>query len=74
VKVVKIADAYCKGCGLCVWVCPIDALAASPDLNPMGIHPVVFKEDAECTGCLSCTAMCPEAAIEIYEVADNEPS
>lgn len=73
-KVVKITEAYCKGCGLCVWACPKDALGISPELNPLGIHPVIFKKDAECTGCLSCAAMCPEAAIEIYEVTDDEPS
>ncbi len=70
-RLVKITAEYCKGCGLCVWACPKGSLGLSKELNPLGIHPVQFKQGAECTGCRNCAAMCPEAAIEIYEVNDD---
>ena len=73
-KVVNILVQYCKGCGLCISVCPKGSLEVSPDLNPMGTYPVRFKEGADCTGCMNCVVMCPDAAIEICEVTEDEPA
>lgn len=56
----------CKGCFLCVSVCPIGALAPSGELGVKGNETV--KADVEkCVGCGSCYRICPDCAIEIIE-------
>lgn len=66
----------CKGCGLCVIVCPRMGLAISKVSNKHGYFPAEIKKD-ECTGCATCAIMCPEAAIEVYtdkEIIQTKPS
>jgi 2-oxoglutarate ferredoxin oxidoreductase subunit delta len=64
---VRITQARCKGCELCVLYCPKKILRMSSDLNPKGYHfPECFDGDA-CTGCKLCAIMCPEVALEIYK-------
>lgn len=55
----------CKGCELCIPVCPRQLLALSSVLNGHGCHYPLAQEGKDCIGCLKCTVMCPEAAIEI---------
>jgi 2-oxoglutarate ferredoxin oxidoreductase subunit delta len=61
----------CKGCHMCVEVCPRGNLEAARTLNKMGYQPVCFHqpEDDEAKGCNACTMcalVCPEVAIEVY--------
>ena len=57
----------CKGCGLCVDVCPKHVLALAEDqINKKGHHPVVALHIEDCIGCAMCAQMCPEAAIEVW--------
>lgn len=62
----------CKGCGLCVEVCPPSALKISEALNRMGYHPAEYK-GVECTGCGVCFYVCPEpAAITVYKRVESQ--
>jgi 2-oxoglutarate ferredoxin oxidoreductase subunit delta len=62
-----IVDAEkCKGCSLCVVVCPQKSLALSPAFNRNGFHPAVFHyhgEKGDCTACGLCYWVCPDNAI-----------
>jgi NAD-dependent dihydropyrimidine dehydrogenase PreA subunit len=60
----------CKGCGLCVVVCPFHCLELGQTrLNRLGYHPVTFLPQAGCTGCGVCFYACPEpAAISVVEL------
>ncbi|NIA21230.1 MAG: 4Fe-4S dicluster domain-containing protein [Anaerolineaceae bacterium] len=64
---VRILRKYCKGCGLCVEVCPVECLRMSDDITAAGVCPAEVVETADCTGCLQCHTVCPDAAIEVYE-------
>lgn len=55
----------CKGCGLCVIVCPKNSIVISDETNKNGYFPAKF-EGGQCTGCSACAIMCPEALIEVY--------
>ncbi len=57
----------CKGCGLCVHVCPVHILELSPDtFNVKGYHPVVVTDMEQCTGCASCATICPDVVFTVY--------
>jgi 2-oxoglutarate ferredoxin oxidoreductase subunit delta len=62
---VEVNPAYCKGCEICIQVCPKDVLAMNDRLKAQ----VVKLQD--CTGCLSCEIYCPDFAINVEEVEAN---
>ena len=55
----------CKGCGLCVSVCPKHILSLDGGTNVKGYHPVTCTDQAACIGCASCARMCPDVVITI---------
>lgn len=56
----------CKGCGLCVDVCPKKVLGlASDKINKRGHHPVEAVRPDDCIGCGSCAIMCPDFIIKV---------
>ncbi len=57
----------CKGCGLCVAVCPKNVLAISNDVNAKGYFPVCRERPEACVLCATCCRMCPDVAISITE-------
>jgi 2-oxoglutarate ferredoxin oxidoreductase subunit delta len=70
---IEINRERCKGCGLCITVCPKKKIEISPTLNTKGYYPAAFLEEdiddtekIECTGCSMCAIMCPDIAIEVY--------
>lgn len=64
-----INDVKCKGCELCVSVCPKDVLAMNREsANAAGYFPAMVKDQESCIGCASCAKMCPEVAIRIEKI------
>ncbi len=69
---VEIREARCKGCELCIGVCPRKCLVMAKALNVRGFRPVGFDESSgECSGCMNCVLMCPDMAIEVIEDEDG---
>lgn len=64
---VKIIRRYCKGCGLCVGVCPQGKIGVEPLPDEEGVRHACLRPDIICLGCKQCALMCPDAAIEIVE-------
>lgn len=62
---VDIDADICKGCALCVDVCPRRIIAMSDRLNSAGAHFASITSRDGCVGCLQCSIICPDAAIEI---------
>lgn len=62
---VKINKKRCKGCQLCVVVCPRKNLALDKTLAESGVFPAVVIKEDDCSGCGLCFVMCPDVAIEI---------
>jgi len=64
---IKIDADKCKGCYLCVNVCPKNILIKNSEaLNISGYYAVETIAGYECVGCLSCAMMCPDGAISLY--------
>jgi len=61
----------CKGCGLCVTVCPKNSIIISNRSNKAGYFPAQAL-NCDCTGCAMCAIICPEAIIEVYREGDTE--
>lgn len=61
----------CKGCRLCISVCPKEIIGLASHINHMGYTPAeVIEEKAhECTGCTACAMMCPDTAISVYRLS-----
>ncbi len=61
-----VDDKYCKGCSLCVRVCPKEIIALDPDrITAKGYHPAMLTDESKCTGCANCAVMCPDVAITV---------
>ena len=56
----------CKGCLLCVTVCPKGAIGVHEELNPSGFKAAHFKEEKGCISCKKCAIICPDSCIEVY--------
>ena len=58
----------CKGCEICISVCPKNILAIDDvEVNINGYHAVKIVDESECIACASCGIMCPDGAINIYK-------
>ncbi|MBW2148924.1 MAG: 4Fe-4S dicluster domain-containing protein [Deltaproteobacteria bacterium] len=53
----------CKGCGICVAVCPWNVLAVGEELSEKGYRRITVMEPERCTACERCVALCPDFAI-----------
>jgi 2-oxoglutarate ferredoxin oxidoreductase subunit delta len=62
---VRINVERCKGCGLCLAVCPKKNLKTGGTINARGVFAAVVVDEKDCTGCGMCYVMCPEVCIEI---------
>lgn len=55
----------CKGCELCIPVCPVDVLTMSTERNADGFRYPLLTEG--CTGCTACQQVCPDFVFEVYQ-------
>jgi 2-oxoglutarate ferredoxin oxidoreductase subunit delta len=56
----------CKGCALCVAVCPKGILALDESrVNVQGYHPVRITNPDACTSDAHCARVCPDCALTI---------
>ena len=64
---IVIDSEHCKGCALCIGVCPQDVIHMSDAFNARGYHPAqLIDPDGRCTGCAVCAVICPDTAITVY--------
>ena len=66
-----IDAARCKGCALCVTVCPKNVLEIATDVSPQGYFPAFQARPEDCIYCATCCRMCPDVAITITEKAEQ---
>lgn len=63
---VIIDQEFCKGCSLCIRICPREVLGLSNRFNSVGYYPAVVESAEKCNGCGFCAQVCPEVAISVY--------
>lgn len=65
-SIVTVDTNSCKGCELCVSVCPKHVLAIDKtEFNARGVFPASVANADGCIGCASCAIMCPDGAITV---------
>ncbi len=65
---VEFREERCKGCGLCVSVCPKKIISwKTTELNIKGYHPAGVEEMDKCIGCSMCATICPDNVIEVWK-------
>ncbi|CAA7599974.1 4Fe-4S ferredoxin-type, iron-sulphur binding domain protein [Acididesulfobacillus acetoxydans] len=69
---VEIKTERCKGCGLCVSVCPKKVLEIGETANSKGYYAVIMQDEDKCIGCAFCALMCPDLALEVYRAEKGE--
>ena len=55
----EVVPDLCKGCGLCISMCPDGVLLRDETLNRRGYRPAIYQGHG-CTGCGICFHACPE--------------
>ena len=70
---VRVYADYCKGCMLCVELCPKQVFERSDNLNMRGYFVPEVAYPDRCVGCMLCEHICPDIAIEVEKVAEVTP-
>jgi 2-oxoglutarate ferredoxin oxidoreductase subunit delta len=69
----RVDEAECKGCGLCIEACPPKVIGLSEGLNHYGYRTAVYAGSG-CTGCGICFLTCPEpGALTVYRATLKRP-
>lgn len=65
---VTFREDRCKGCSLCITVCPKEIITVSPRFNKSGYKVVEVQDEKVdlCTGCAACALICPDYAISVW--------
>ena len=63
---VVFEEDLCKGCSLCVSVCPTNIITLDNNrINSKGYHPAIVTDMDNCIGCAHCALMCPDLVITV---------
>ena len=66
---VTFNEDICKGCELCVSVCPKKIISLNTDkINKKGYNPAHIANMDECIGCANCAIMCPDSVITVERI------
>ncbi|MFU8796223.1 MAG: CoB--CoM heterodisulfide reductase iron-sulfur subunit A family protein [Dehalococcoidia bacterium] len=63
-----VNEAECEGCGLCVLLCPFQAIELQDRKGSMVAH----VNEAVCKGCGTCCAACRSGAINMHHFTDQQ--
>ncbi|WP_265822465.1 4Fe-4S dicluster domain-containing protein [Geovibrio ferrireducens] len=64
---VLINGEKCKGCGLCIQVCPKKILRFSDNINSMGYSIIMCTDQDACILCKSCALVCPDVVFTLQK-------
>ena len=64
---IEIDIQRCKGCELCISVCPQNIISIGSTLNQQGYYVATTQRLDQCTGCALCAESCPDIAITVFK-------
>ena len=67
-KVIITVDRFlCKGCGICIDMCPREVYEWSKDISKKGVRYPLPAHPEKCTKCRICEILCPDFAISVED-------
>jgi 2-oxoglutarate ferredoxin oxidoreductase subunit delta len=66
-KEIIIDDQFCKGCNLCIEVCPRKVFAKSSKRSRAGYSMPQAADPGKCAVCFLCEMTCPDLALTVIE-------
>ncbi|GAB4033078.1 MAG: ferredoxin family protein [Elusimicrobiota bacterium] len=64
---IEVDETKCKGCYLCIQVCPKKCIEKSDKFSKTGYYPAKYAKEGCCIACQSCAKICPDLAIKVYK-------
>ncbi len=64
---ISIDNSLCKGCEICLAICPKNVYGISKKRNSYGSAMPEAVMESECIACRLCERLCPDAAINVEE-------
>lgn len=64
---IEVKTELCKGCAVCVSICPVGVIELSGSVNAKGYNFVELRDPAGCIGCAGCAMICPDSVLEVYK-------
>lgn len=64
---IYIDEKLCKGCDICIFICPTRVFESSNKLNEKGYIPPVASREDKCIECRLCEMICPDFAIHLLD-------
>jgi 2-oxoglutarate ferredoxin oxidoreductase subunit delta len=58
---------WCKGCYICLEVCPKKVFEKSPEIGEKGFNPIVIAHPEQCSCCRQCELLCPDLALQVVK-------
>jgi len=62
---IKVREEWCKGCDICVDLCPKNVFDKADKISNKGIVVVKVSREEDCIGCQICANHCPDMAITV---------
>ncbi len=63
---ISVDKNHCKGCELCVQVCPMKIISMSKEITVRGYFYAQVHDPSRCIGCQLCAIQCPDVAITVH--------
>ncbi|MDO5851303.1 MAG: ferredoxin family protein [Methanobacteriaceae archaeon] len=64
---IYINEDLCKGCNICVELCPVQTYQKSTKINHKGVCVPEHPDDTKCVKCQLCTLSCPDQALTVED-------
>lgn len=67
ISAILIDDQFCKGCHLCIQMCPKKLFSRGEKRSRGGYRMPDISDVESCSGCLLCEMTCPDLAITVQK-------
>lgn len=62
---IELKQEWCKGCGLCIEICPKGVFNRADKISQRGFKEIIVRHPENCSGCLWCEMLCPDLVITV---------